>query len=368
MATIQERRDENGKIRYRAMVRLKGFPTESETFDRKNDARDWAQKREVELRSGRQPNGHEARRRTAVEMIDRYMRDVLPRKRPRLRRHQKFHLEWWKKQLKGLTIAEVTPSIIAQCRDKIAQTPTRDSPCHSASSVNHYRSTLSHVFTVAIREWGWADDSPVSKVARLREPRGRLRYLDNNERERLLAACKADSNPCLYPVVVIAISTGMRQQEILSLAWTRVDLERGRVILEETKNGERRSVPITGHALDELKRLHQNRAPDTDLLFPTKVRRNRATKPIEIRLPWERALAESNIKDFRFHDLRHTAASYLAMNGATLADIAEVLGHKSIQMARRYAHLSESRVRDVVLSMNAKIFAEVTREQRDEAI
>lgn len=154
----------------------------------------------------------------------------------------------------------MTPSVIAQCRDKIARTPTRDGPHHSASRVNHYRSTLSHVFTVAIREWGWADDSPVSKVARLREPRGRVRYRDSNERERLLAACKADSNPYLYPVVVIAISTGMRQQEILSLTWTRVDLERGRVILEETKNGERRSVPITGHALEEMKRLHQSRA------------------------------------------------------------------------------------------------------------
>lgn len=88
MATIQERRDENGKTRYRAMVRLKGFPPESETFDRKSDARDWAQKREVELRSGRHANAHEAQRRTAVEMIDRYIRDVLPRKRPRLRRHQ----------------------------------------------------------------------------------------------------------------------------------------------------------------------------------------------------------------------------------------------------------------------------------------
>lgn len=248
MATIQERRDENGKIRYRAMVRLKGFLPESETFDRKNDARDWAQKREVELRSGRHPHGHGARRRTAVEMIDRYIRDVLPRKRPRLKRHQTFHLEWWKKQLKGLTIAEVTPSIIAQCRDKIAQTPTRDGPHHSASSVNHYRSTLSHVFTVAIREWGWADDSPVSKVARLREPRGRVRYLDNNERERLLVACKADSNAHLYAIIVLAISTGMRQQEILGLRWNRVDLEKQRVILEETKNGERRSVPI--HARD----------------------------------------------------------------------------------------------------------------------
>ena len=110
-------------------------------------------------------------------------------------------------------------------------------------------------------------------------------------------------------------------------------------------------MPITGRALDLLKK-HVRRI-DTQLLFPSRLN---AQKPIDLRAPWEIALKQAEIDDFRFHDLRHSAASYLAMNGASLAEIAEVLGHKTLQMVMRYAHLSEAHTTSVVSSMNEKIF------------
>ena len=95
--------------------------------------------------------------------------------------------------------------------------------------------------------------------------------------------------------------------------------------------------------------------PDTGLVFPCRHGRT----PVCIRKPWERALTEAGIEDFRFHDLRHSSASYLAMSGATLADIAAVLGHKTLAMVKRYAHLSDEHVGRVVARMNESIFGQV---------
>ena len=131
-----------------------------------------------------------------------------------------------------------------------------------------------------------------------------------------------------------------------------MDLARRRIILNKTKNDERRAVPIVGAAFDRLKSLSKVRRLDSRLLFPG----SNPAKPIEIRVPWLSALEKAGIRDFRFHDLRHTAASDLAMNGATLAEIAEILGHKTFQMVKRYAHLSESHTASVVERMNDKIF------------
>ena len=123
--------------------------------------------------------------------------------------------------------------------------------------------------------------------------------------------------------------------------------------MHETKNGERRLVPLAGPALALLREHAKVRPIDTALLFPGKVKRH---EPMDLRAPWLAALKAAEIDDFRFHDLRHSAASYLAMNGASLAEIAEVLGHKTLQMVRRYAHLSEAHTAGVVERMNAAIF------------
>jgi integrase len=144
----------------------------------------------------------------------------------------------------------------------------------------------------------------------------------------------------------------MRQGEIMGLTREDVDLHQGRATLHETKNGERRVVPLTGKVLELLKENAKVRRLDTNLLFPGK----NPQKPVDLRAPWEAALKKVGIEDFRFHDLRHSAASYLAMNGASLAEIAEVLGHKTLQMVKRYSHLSEAHTAGVVARMNERIF------------
>lgn len=356
MANIEKRISGEGKTSHRVKIRLKGYPVQSATFERLTDAKKWAQDIESAIRNGRHFKTSEAKRHTLAELIDRYIGTVLPTK-PKSKDKQTAQLQWWKEQIGAYTLADVTPALIVHHRDKLGGGITVRGTQRSPATVVRYMAALSHAFTIAVKEWGWIDDSPMRKVSKPKESRGRVRFLSDDERHRLLKACKESSNTYLYPLVVLALSTGMRHGEIVGLTWDDVDLHRGRAVLHETKNGERRAVVITGHVLELLKELAKVRRIDTDLLFPSRERRpQKPQKPIDLRMAWEAALKKADIRDFRFHDLRHSAASYLAMNGASLAEIAEVMGHKTLQMVKRYAHLSEGHTARVVESMNKKIF------------
>ncbi|MEA3273910.1 MAG: site-specific integrase [Pseudomonadota bacterium] len=355
MATITKRIDKQGNTHYQAKVRLKGYPQQTATFSRLTDARRWATQTEAAIRERRHFKTVEAQKHTLDDLVDRYIRDILPSK-PRSQAKQTAQLRWWANELGTYTLADVTPALIAECRDKLARQPTRRGPTTNSATIVRYLAALSHAFTVAVKEWGWVEDNPVLKVTKPKESRGRVRFLSDDERKRLLTACRESPSPWIYPVVILALSTGMRSSEIMGLTWERVDLNQGRILLEETKNGERRSVPLAGHALDLLRNHAKVRRLDTSLLWPS--HRN-PSKPIDLRRPWVNALEAAGIEDFRFHDLRHSAASYMLMNGATIAELAEVLGHKTLQMVKRYSHLSEAHAKGLVERMNEAIFGEV---------
>jgi integrase len=368
MATIVKRKNSDGTVSYQVKVRLLGNKPATETFKRLTDAKRWAGKTEDDIREGRFFKNSEAKKRTLGELIDRYMRDIMPEKKSI--ESQTQQLEWWKNQLGDRYLIDITPPLLSEMRDKLTTEPIiyrrkvklEDGTTkiesiekkRTPATANRYLAVLSHVFTLATNEWQWVDSNPLQKVKKGKEPRGRVRFLTDDERPRLLAACNVSKNRFLYPIVVLALSTGMRQGEILSLTWSDVDLQRKSIVLHDTKNGERRSVSLSGLALELLVKLSKVRRLDTNLLFASKV--NGGKTHVDIRTAWEVALRKAEVVDFRFHDLRHSAASYLAMNGATLAEIAEVLGHKTLAMVKRYAHLSEQHTAKVVAAMNEKIF------------
>jgi len=221
------------------------------------------------------------------------------------------------------------------------------------ATVVRYLAVLSHLYTVASSEWEWLENNPVRRVRRPKLPRGRVRFLEKDELSALLRACHQSEHPCLYPIVVLAVSTGMRKGEMLGLRWQDVDLVRNRITLEQTKNGDRRSVPLVGRARAVISGYARVRRIDTPLVFPS---RRKPTVPADLRKPWAKVVEMAELADFRFHDLRHTCASYLAMSGATLAEISEVLGHKTLAMVKRYAHLSESHTTKVVERMSRHMF------------
>ena len=240
----------------------------------------------------------------------------------------------------------LTPQIMRAYRDRLSRSL-------KPGTVRQYLDCLSAILTVAVEELAWLDVHPLKKVRKPKASPGRVRVLSDAERVRLLAACQASRNPGLYPLVLVALTTGARRGEVLSLRWQDVDLERGTLRLAQTKNRERRAVPVPQPTLDQLRAWSQGQPPSAWV-----IPRHRATTPFPGEHAWRGALKRAAITDFRFHDLRHTFASYLAMSGATLAEIAEVLGHKTLAMVRRYVHFTAPHTAAVVARMAQQFLQE----------
>jgi integrase len=350
MANIEKRVNNKGQVSYRVKVRIKGCPAQSATFSSITKAKEWASRTENKIKDGKYLSQVKAKKHTIAEMIDRYIKYILPQK-PKVAYDWERYLNTFKDMIGSYTLYDATPSLISEARDKIADVKTYKGTKRSGATVNRYLTALSSVFGIAVREWEWLENNPMLKVSKMKEGKPRVRFLSDEERENLLNACKNANNPYLYPAVIIALSTGARKMEVLSLKWDNVDLQNGRAVLQETKNGERRSIPLVVEALKVLKELYNQRKSDI-WVFPSLDK----TKPFDITRSWRNALKEAKIENFRFHDLRHTTASYLAMNGASMGEIADILGHKTLQMVKRYSHLSDEHKRGVVESMNKKIF------------
>ena len=164
MASIRKRTNSDGSISYRVDVRLKGFPPQRATFSRLTDAKNWGKNTESAIKENRYFKTAESQKHTLGDLVDRYIRDVLPTK-PDQGGAQKQQLEWFKDEIGAYTLADTTPAKIVECRDKLllSISPKTKKPLAPASVVR-YMAALSHAFTIAVNEWGWLDDSPMRKV------------------------------------------------------------------------------------------------------------------------------------------------------------------------------------------------------------
>ena len=330
MASIEERTQEDGATTFRVKVRLKGHPVQSASFASKTKAKQWATQTEAAIREGRHFKTSEAKRHTLAEAIERYERENLPGMKSA--QHRRTYNAFWVEKLGAYTLADITPAAINDALRELA-TERQLGP----QSVAHYRQALSSVLTQAVNTWQWVEQSPMHRVPKPSLPRGRVRHLSGDERERLLSACKESANADLYLAVLLALTTGGRQAETMGASWSQIDLQRATLQLEETKNGSRRALHLVGPVLALLKERAKVRRLDTGLLFPSRVN---PKQPVDLRTPWENALKAAGIEGFHWHDLRHTFASMAAMNGASLPELAALLGHKTLAMVQRYAHLS----------------------------
>ncbi len=266
MATI-ERRERDGGTVYRVKVRLRGYPPADATFDRVTDAKRWAAETETAIRAGRWFQHVEAKRNTLADLIRRYKAEYLPTSKLRNTHDRRDYLSLWDRELGALTLAEITPARIVAVRNKLlTETPRRKRQLKPAS-VNRYLAALRHCLNIGVREFELLDDNPMRKVKQLPEPRGRVRFLSDAERDALLRECKAHSE-VLHLIAVLALSTGARRGEILGLHWADVDMQRGMLTFHQTKNGERRSTPLVSFAADKMREHAKVRRLDTDLVFP----------------------------------------------------------------------------------------------------
>jgi len=204
----------------------------------------------------------------------------------------------------------------------------------SGETVRKELNVIKHIFKLAV-EWELLPINPSLGVKAPKAQPGRVRYLQPTELRLVIDACPE----WLRPIVALASLTGMRRSEILRLRWIDIDFQNGRIFIPKSKNGDSRIIYLNNSAVAVLKSLTQTKA--VDLLFPH-------LEGPAVSMAFSRACRGLQISDFRFHDLRHTAASWLRMSGADIHTVAQLLGHKDLRMAARYQHLSPGFLADAV--------------------
>lgn len=345
MATIQKRISKDGATSFRVQVRLKGFPPESASFDRVTDAKAWAQKTEADMKAGR--HFGISKRHTFNDLAKEF--ESQAKDRPRL--------EYWRGIFGADALDTITPSRISKQRDKLLNEETmryslpstgdavqdskRPRAKRSGATVNRFLACLSTCLAYGVKTLEWIERNPCERIAKPSENKGRVRFLSDGERTALLAACK--SHPDLYLAVVLALSTGARQAEVMTLRYGQVDFDRQVITLHQTKNGESRALPLVSTAFSLLQERSKVRNLHDDRVFPP-TSKAKKSECLDLRQPWHKAMKEAGISDFHWHDLRHTAASYLAMSGVSLVEISKILGHRTMQMVSRYSHLSDGHI------------------------
>lgn len=233
---------------------------------------------------------------------------------------------------KDIALRDITPVHVATYRDKRLAAPHPKTPKKtiSASTVKLEMMLLSHLFTVASTEWGVNIDNPVTKVRKPKASPGRNRRLSLKENSVLLRKASAHQNKELYPIIVLALETAMRQGEILSLQWEHISWKKKVAHLPHTKNGSMRDVPLSMSAIHILK----------NVLKPKQEGRIFQYSQAGIKSTWRCLTKAAGITDLHFHDLRHEAISRLFEKGLDVMEVSTISGHKSLSMLKRYTHLN----------------------------
>lgn len=297
-------------------------------------------------RSGASSSAQQHANMTLRELCDAYMAAYAGRDKTRAHR-----LAWFCARLGSVPVRELTDDHIFAVMEDLATRPGRywagtdehgrpvmrfKRQALAGATLNRYVNAIGGVFTWAIKKRlvprAW--EHPCRRLERHPEGAGRVRFLTAEERERLLAAARRSRWPRLYLLVLMALTTGARKGELMGLRWRDIDLEAHVAHVGRTKNGDARVLPLVPAVVAELARF---RGGPEALLFASS---RRPEQPYNMVPVWQRALEEAGVRDFRFHDLRHTCASYLAQNGATLLEIGEVLGHRQVSVTKRYSHLT----------------------------
>jgi integrase len=251
---------------------------------------------------------------------------------------------------KDTPLAEITASRISEYKGHRLSTARKIGEGESAverpiagATVNRTLALLRHLLRLAHEEWELLDAVP--RIRMEREAEGRLRWLTPEEATRLLDACRQSRNEHLTDLVEFALFTGMRRGEVLGLTWERVDRARGVVLLDVTKSGKRREVPLNSRA-DAV--LARRGSKSSGPVFGTR-------RWDHFRTAWENAVERAKLVDFHFHDLRHTFASWAIQRGASLQEVKDLLGHHSLAMTLRYGHLAPEHLRTAVARLDAAL-------------
>jgi integrase len=296
-------------------------------------------KRKQEIKEGKQPEIKKIANHSFRELVDKYK--AWTEGRQRSAQTKKYILDQLCNVYGNYPLRRFNTSLVEQLQTDIISKGLK--PASNNKTLN----ILKHAFRKAV-EWDMVEEDVlkrIHKVKPLKDVGKRLRYLSKEECQNLINAC----DPHLKPIVITALNTGMRRGEILGLKWDNVDLKHGFILLDKTKNGDRREIPIN----ETLRMTFQSvmRRLDIPYIFYDP----RTGDPYkEVKHSFSSACKRAGITDFRFHDLRHTFASQLIMSGIDLTTVKELMGHRDVKMTLRYAHLAPAhKIKAVTILDNA---------------
>lgn len=315
MATIRKKGDG-----WHCQIRKKGHAPITRTFTTKNNAEKWATLVESELERGVFVDRSEAESTTIRDAFDRYDKEVAVKKKG-YSREKTMISRWQAQKLSGMSMAALKSMDVAAWRDaRLKQV--------SGSSVHRELCLLSHLFTIAIKDWGFGIVNPVTLTRKPKLNRSRDRRLDNDEIEKIIANTESRELPVILRLLT---ETAMRRGELSKLRWEQINLKTGVALLIDTKNGEDREIPLSSRAIIALRSMP--RRMDGKVISMT---------PDAITRAFARACVRAKVGDARIHDLRHEGVSRLFEAGLDLMEVASVSGHKTLNQLKRYTHLKAS--------------------------
>lgn len=275
-------------------------------------------------------------RKSFKDMMDKFVKEHAPKVSGKTQISYSASLKHLLLFFGNFNLSEITPKKINEYK------LLRYSEGVKPATINRELAMLSKAFNLSVKQWEWVKENPVSKVPKEKENNERDRWLTDDEEKRLLES----ASQWLREIIVFDLHTGLRIGELLALQWSRVNLFRKTIIIQESKNGKPRTIPLNKIATDILMEKSTIRNIKNDLVFTSSV----GTKidNDNLRRAFEKALKKADIRNFHFHDLRHTFATRLAQRGIDIYKISKLLGHKDIRMTQRYAHHCPESLRDGV--------------------
>jgi integrase len=347
MASIDSYTAKAGVTMYRARIQRKGHKTQTAVFPTLREARRYATLVEGNIIAGRHFPTKSTH--TLSELLDRYTAEVIPRKSQESQRSQMSVIRYWRRRLGHMLLDDIQPKEIIACRDEIANKVVAGSNRVAPATVVKYLMVISHAFTVAMTDYQWTDHNPCRLVRKPALPPGRVRYLTDLERHRLLQECRRSQNRYLYKLVVMALYTGLRRGSLFALTTTTTDVDAGILALPRSKNGSPITLPLIGEALTVARELVASSVDG--YLFP----RAKGDPWCHYRTAWDLAVQRARVPDCCFHSLRHCTASYLVQLGIPIYVVSQILTHTKITTTQRYAHLHIDQLKDALETLSHRL-------------
>jgi integrase len=318
MATVRKRGDT-----WQVQVRRKGLPNQTKSFHRRTDALQWARQMEVQADRNDLPMDRAVLEQVSLaDLLVRYRDTVVPAKRG-------CEIEtiiinaFLRSPLAKTKLCALRQEAFAAYRDKRTQTV-------KAATINRELGVIQHALDIARNEWSIPlRENPLRKVRRPRNALSRDRRLQEGEWDMLMAGCSKCRNMLVEPLICLAVETGMRRGELLSMRWSDIDYENRTLHIPVTKNGHPRTIPITDAALDIIEGLTDTKTDER--IFPLTIE--------SVKLAWRRLTDRTGLEDLHFHDLRHEAISRFFEMGLSMPEVALISGHRDARMLFRYTHL-----------------------------